>query len=79
MILEVLNRIFVNFRLPIISGLLSVVVGTFISWTIGKAFKVELPPVCDSWNKNFVMELSLFFTGMISTFGLLTLNKFGFV
>ena len=29
-------------------------------------FKVDLPPVCKDWNKNYIMEISLFLTGFLT-------------
>jgi len=48
-----------------IVGIITALVGTLVSWTLSKPFKVELPPVCDDWNKNYVMEINLFLTGFI--------------
>jgi hypothetical protein len=45
-------------------GVIVVMVGTIVSFVIGKSLKVDLPPVCKDWNKNYVMEVSLFFTGV---------------
>lgn len=48
-------------------GLIVMIVGTVISFLFGKTLmKVELPPVCKDWNKNYIMEASLFVTGMVS-------------
>lgn len=47
-----------------IVGILTAVVGTIVSKLMGDSFKVDLPPVCDDWNKNYVMEISLFLTGV---------------
>lgn len=40
-------------------GLLTVVFGSLVSYS----FKGMVPEGCQDWNKNFVMEISLFFTG----------------
>lgn len=50
----------------IVVGLAVVVVGTLVSYLLGNAFKVDLPPVCNDWNKNYVMEISLFLTGLLA-------------
>jgi hypothetical protein len=59
-------------------AILIVIVGTLVSFLTGYFLKVDLPPVCKDWNKNFVMEISLFFTGFISyalvDFGILKLK-----
>ena len=47
-------------------GVIIVIVGTLISYCVGKTFSVKLPPVCKNWNKNYVMEISLFFTGFFA-------------
>jgi hypothetical protein len=47
-------------------GILVVVVGTLVGFGFGKLFSTDLPPVCKDWNKNYIMELSLFVTGFIA-------------
>ena len=47
-------------------GLVIVVVGTLVSGIFAFSMKSDLPPVCKDWNKNYIMELSLFFTGFLS-------------
>ena len=46
-----------------IVGIMTVIVGTIVGFFIGKFFSSNLPKVCKKWNKNHVMEISLFFTG----------------
>ena len=46
------------------AGLLIVVIGTVVSFIVGKVSAVDFPPTCKEWNKNYVMEISLFFTGV---------------
>ena len=53
------------FKEAIVVGLTVVVVGTLTSWLFSRFFKVDLPPVCKDWNKNYVMEITLFLTGVI--------------
>jgi hypothetical protein len=48
-----------------IVGLMIVIIGTIVSFVLGKSFSVDLPPVCKDWNKNYVMEISLFITGFL--------------
>lgn len=55
-------------------GILIVIVGTIVTYLMGNSLKVKLPPVCDDWNKNYVMEVSLFLTGFI---GHIALEYFG--
>jgi hypothetical protein len=47
----------------VIVGIIVTVIGTLITLLLGKFFSIELPPVCKDWNKNYVMEISLFLTG----------------
>ena len=47
-------------------AILVVLIGNIIGFFVGAAFGVDLPPVCKKWNKNHVMEISLFITGFIS-------------
>tara|TARA_B100000131_G_C17559750_1_gene386247 strand:- start:11 stop:253 length:243 start_codon:yes stop_codon:yes gene_type:complete len=46
-------------------GLILVVVGTLVSWVVGRMMGTDLPPVCKDWNKNYVMEICLFLSGVI--------------
>ena len=47
----------------VVVGLMVVVVGSVVGYLVGKLNSVDLPKVCKKWNKNHVMEISLFFTG----------------
>ena len=47
----------------LIVGIITVVVGTIIGFLVGKFFAVDLPAICKKWNKNHLMEISLFLTG----------------
>ena len=46
-------------------GILTVIVGTVVGGIVGMFLDVNLPPVCESWNDNMVMEVSLFLTGAV--------------
>lgn len=46
-------------------GILTVIVGTFVSFVLGKSFSTNLPKICKTWNKNHIMEISLFLTGFM--------------
>ena len=46
-------------------GIANVIVGSIVVFIIGKCFSTNLPEICKSWNKNHIMELSLFFTGFL--------------
>ena len=48
-----------------IVGISVVLMGTLVSFLLGPMMKVDLPPVCNDWNKNFVMEISLVPTGFL--------------
>jgi hypothetical protein len=50
----------------IVVGLFIVLIGTISAATVGKLFKVDLPPACDDWNRAHTMEISLFATGVIA-------------
>ena len=50
----------------VIVGVLVVVIGTVVGFFVGRAASVDLPTVCKRWNKNHVMEISLFLTGVIT-------------
>ena len=49
-----------------IVGVLIAVIGTITSLAVGKFFEHDLPPACEEWNKNLVMEACLFFTGFVA-------------
>ena len=48
----------------ILAGILVVVLGTIAGFILGRLMSTDLPPVCKNWNKNYVMEISLFLTGI---------------
>lgn len=50
----------------LVVGILIVIIGTIITYLLGNMFKVDLPPVCKDWNKNYIMEISLFLTGFLT-------------
>lgn len=49
----------------VVVGFYIVLVGTIVTYFFGHLTKVELPPVCKDWNKNYAMEVSLFLTGFL--------------
>ena len=61
----------------LVVGIMVVVAGSLVSFLVGLLFKTDLPPVCKDWNKNYVMELSLFFAGFVTHifFEFVGLNK----
>lgn len=50
----------------LVIGLLTVLFGYVAGYIVGLMYKVELPAVCDSWNKHYVMEKTLFLTGVLA-------------
>jgi len=58
-------------------GVSIVVMGTIVAGLFAYSMKSDLPPVCKDWNKNYAMELSLFFTGFVTHifFEIVGLNK----
>ena len=49
----------------VLVGLMVVVVGSGVGYIVGRVNSVDLPKVCKKWNKNHVMEISLFLTGVV--------------
>lgn len=54
-------RLFVE---AFVVGLLTVAVGSLVGYALSKAVDSDLPEVCKEWNKFYVMEISLFLTGV---------------
>lgn len=52
----------------VVVGFIVVIVGTLVAFSLRLfyPYKVELPKQCKQWNKYFVMEISLFFTGFFT-------------
>jgi membrane protein DedA with SNARE-associated domain len=50
----------------VVVGVMVVVVGSGVGFVVGKMNSMDLPKVCKKWNKNHVMEISLFFTGFVT-------------
>lgn len=46
-------------------GIIIVIIGSIVSLCVAYIFKSDLPKICKAWNKNHVMEISLFFTGAL--------------
>jgi hypothetical protein len=49
-------------------GIANVIFGTVAGILVGPFFKIDLPIECKDWNKFFVMEISLFLTGVLIHF-----------
>jgi cation transporter-like permease len=60
--LDPLHRIFIE---ACIVGLLVMLVGSVASKLVKPYFGITLPEICKSWNKKYVMEVSLFMTGFL--------------
>ena len=48
----------------IVVGIITVLVGQFLGSLYAK--NTDLPEICKSWNKDYVMEKSLFLTGFVT-------------
>jgi len=44
-------------------GIATVIIGSIVGFILGNMFSNNLPKICKTWNKNHIMEISLFFTG----------------
>lgn len=49
----------------IVVGIMVVLFGYVSGFIVGKFNKMDMPAVCASWNKDYVMEKSLFVTGVL--------------
>lgn len=48
-------------------GVVLVIVGTTVGFAINKSpLSIDLPKVCNTWNDFYVMEISIFLTGVIT-------------
>lgn len=50
----------------VVVGISLVIIGNIVGFFVGKLFSTDLPPVCKNWNKLYVMEISLFMTGVVA-------------
>ena len=57
-----------RFNKSLLFAFIIVIIGTIIGFLFSYSgiFVPELPDICETWNKNYVMEMSLFLTGFIS-------------
>ena len=62
-----MKRIFsIEFLIELIIVGIMVVLFAYVSgFIIGKSANVNLPEVCATWNKHYVMEKTLFLTGVL--------------
>ena len=49
----------------VVVGIATVVIGTLVGFVMGKLFSMNLPAICKKWNKNNIMEITLFLTGFL--------------
>ena len=47
----------------LVVGITLVITGNIVGFLVGKLFATNMPPFCEDWNKNYVMEISLFLSG----------------
>ena len=53
----------------IVVGILTVLVGLIVKGIISAVVPSVVPDICKGWNKYHIMELSLFFTGVLVHLG----------
>ena len=53
------------FKEALFVGFMTVFIGSIVGYAVGKMNNIDLPDVCKKWNKNHIMEVSLFLTGFI--------------
>jgi hypothetical protein len=46
-------------------GIATVIMGSIVGYIVGKSSSMDLPKICKKWNKNHVMEKTLFLTGVL--------------
>ena len=49
----------------VLIGIATLIVGQLVGFILGNLMKVDTPKECKEWNKNHIMEWSLFFTGVL--------------
>jgi len=50
----------------ILYGIITVIVGYIVGYLLEHVKKTKIPENCKDWNKNHIMEISLFITGAIT-------------
>jgi hypothetical protein len=58
-----------TFYQAVMLGVVTVLIGLILSMVFG-GLKPELPAECEIWDKYYVMEVILFFTGVLIRYGL---------
>ena len=51
-----------------IVGIVLILIAYFVNFIIYKLYNTNLPKICKKWNKNHIMEISLFFIGVFTHF-----------
>lgn len=49
-----------------IVGIVLILIAYFVNFIISKLYSTNLPKICKRWNKNHIMEISLFFIGVFT-------------
>lgn len=49
----------------VVVGIMTVVIGYIVGKITSHFVKDNLPPECDNWNKNHIMEINLFIIGFL--------------
>lgn len=49
----------------IVVGIILVIVASLVGIIVGKFMSVELDEMCKKWNKNHIMEITLFISGVL--------------
>ena len=50
----------------ILFGIITIIIGHVSGFLVHKLHKSTIPPECADWNKNHIMEKTLFLTGAIT-------------
>ena len=49
-----------------IVGIVLILIAYLVNFVIAKLYFTNLPKICKKWNKNHIMEISLFFIGVVT-------------
>ena len=47
-------------------GIVLIIIAYLVTFIISKLYSSNLPKICKKWNKNHIMEISLFFIGFLT-------------
>lgn len=70
-----MTKILLQILYTILFGILTVIVGALSGFIVQKTSNTVVPRECADWNKNRVMEKSLFLTGIILYFVIVFIKK----